>query len=153
MGKRVQLVLNRDVNKLGHAGDIVEVAPGYARNYLLPQGLAVHTSPGVLKQAERRRELERQRLAELKQQAEAQKKALEAAGILTIAVQAGEKDAIFGTVTAQNVADAILAATQQDVDRRSITLPEVKKLGEYRAEVKLHPDVSAIVTLDVVANS
>lgn len=149
MAKRVQLVLNQDVNKLGRSGDVVEVAPGYARNYLLPQGLAVHTSPGILKQVERRRELERQRLAELKAVAEAAKAAIEGKTI-SIAKQVGEKDAIFGTVTTQEVADAILAITKQEVDRRNITLPEVHQLGSYKAEIKLHPEVVATLDVEVV---
>jgi large subunit ribosomal protein L9 len=91
MAKRIQLVLSKDISKLGRAGDLVEVAPGYARNYLLPQKLAVHTTPGILKQVERRREAERQRLLELKKEAEAQKAALEKATALTIAKQVGEK--------------------------------------------------------------
>lgn len=149
MAKRVQLVLNKDVSKLGRAGDVVDVAPGYARNYLLPQGLAVHTSPGILKQVERRRELERQRLAELKGAAETAKKAIEGKTI-SIAKQVGEKDAIFGTVTTQEVADAILAATKQEVDRRNITLPDVHQLGSYKAEIKLHPEVVATLEITVV---
>ena len=64
MSKRVQLVLNKDVSKLGRLGDLVEVAPGYARNYLIPQKLAVRATPGILKQAERRKEQERQRQEE-----------------------------------------------------------------------------------------
>lgn len=150
MAKRIQLVLNRDVSKLGRAGDLVEVAPGYARNYLLPQGLAVHTTPGVLKQVERRRELERQRLLEEKEAALSRKAALEKVGRVTIAKQAGEKDAIFGTVTNQDVADAILAATKQEVDRRGITVPDIHQLGSYKAEVKLHPEVSATIEIQVV---
>ncbi len=67
MAKRVQLVLSKDVSKLGKTGDLVEVAPGYARNYLIPQGVAVPTTPGILRQVERRKELERQRLVEEKQ--------------------------------------------------------------------------------------
>jgi large subunit ribosomal protein L9 len=149
MAKRVQLVLNKDVSKLGRAGDVVDVAPGYARNYLLPQGLAVHTSPGILKQVERRRELERQRLAELKAVAETTKAAIEGKTI-SIAKQVGEKDAIFGTVTAQEVADAILATTKQEVDRRNITLPDVHQLGSYQAELKLHPEVAATINIEVV---
>jgi large subunit ribosomal protein L9 len=150
MAKRVQLVLNQDVSKLGRSGDLVEVAPGYARNFLIPQGMAVRTNPGILKQVERRREIERIRLAELKIQADAQKKVLEAAGVLSIAKQVGENEAIFGTVTSQDVADAILQATQQEIDRRGITVPEVHKLGKYTAEVKLHPEVSAAVEFQVV---
>ncbi|GAB4320033.1 MAG: 50S ribosomal protein L9 [Leptolyngbyaceae cyanobacterium] len=150
MAKRVQLVLNKDVSKLGRAGDVVDVAPGYARNYLIPQGLAVHSTPGILKQVERRRELERQRLAELKQQAEVVKKAIEAVKTISIAKQVGENEAIFGTVTTQEVADAILSATKQEVDRRNITLPEVHKLGSYEAVIKLHPELTASIEIQVV---
>lgn len=151
MSKRIQLVLTQDVKKLGRNGDLVEVAPGYARNYLLPQKMAVLTTPGILKQVERRRELERQRLLEEKQQAETRKTALEAAGRFTINKQVGEGDAIFGTVTTQEVADLILAATSQEVDRRGITLPDIRKLGTYKAEVKLHPEVTAVVEVVVAA--
>lgn len=151
MGKRVQLVLNKDVSKLGRLGDLVEVAPGFARNYLIPQGMASKVTPGILKQVERRRELERQRLAELKEVALKQKQAIEAVGSITIAKQAGEKDSIFGTVTNQDVADAIQQATNQEIDRRTITMPEVHKLGDYKAEFKLHPEVTVAVTVQVVA--
>lgn len=149
MAKRVQLVLNKDVSKLGRAGDLVDVAPGYARNYLLPQGLAVRTSPGVLKQVERRRALEQQRLAELKAGAEVAKQAIEGRTI-SIAKTVGENEDIFGTVTTQEVAEAILSVTSQDVDRRSITLPEVHQLGTYKAEIKLHPEVTATLQIEVV---
>ncbi|HEY9877388.1 MAG TPA: 50S ribosomal protein L9 [Leptolyngbyaceae cyanobacterium] len=151
MAKRVQVVLNQDIRKLGRNGDLVEVAPGYARNYLLPQGMAVRTTPGVLKQVERRREQERQRLLELKQEAETTKQALESVGSITVKKQVGEKEAIFGTVTAAEVAEVIQATTNKEVDRREITLPDINKLGEYKVDVKLHPDVSATLTLRVVA--
>jgi large subunit ribosomal protein L9 len=150
MAKRIQLVLNDYVYKLGQAGDLVEVAPGYARNYLLPKGLAVRTTPGVLKQVERRRELERQRLAELKGQAETIKAALEKTRSFTIAKQVGENDAIFGTVTDREVAEVIQAATGQEIDRRGITVPEVNKTGTYQVDLKLHPEVTATVEIQVV---
>jgi large subunit ribosomal protein L9 len=152
MAKRVQLVLRENVSKLGKPGDLVEVAPGYARNYLLPQGLAVRTTPGVLKQVERRREEERQRLLELKKVADIQKAALEKVGQLTVAKQVGEKDAIFGTVTDREVAELLLSATGQEIDRRGITVPEIHKTGTYKVEVKLHPEVTATVEIEVVAS-
>lgn len=151
MAKRVQVVLNQDVRKLGKNGDLVEVAPGYARNYLIPQGIAVRTSPGVLKQVERRRELERQRQLELKQEAEATKKALETIGVFTVQKPVGEKDAIFGTVTAAEVAEVIHSIASKEVDRRDITLPDINKLGEYPVDVKLHSEVTATITLRVAA--
>lgn len=152
MAKRVRLVLSRDVSKLGKAGDLVEVAPGYARNYLIPQGIGARTTPGLLKQVERRRAVEQQRLLEEKQQAETLKKTLETVGRYTIAKQAGEKDAIFGTVTNQDVADVILEVTKQEIDRRGITLPDIHSLGSYKADIKLHPDVTASIEIQVVAS-
>lgn len=151
MAKRVQVVLNQDIRKLGKHGDLVEVAPGYARNYLLPQGMAVRTTPGVLKQVERRREAERQRLLEIKQEAEAIKTALSTIGLFTIEKPVGENDAIFGTVTAADVANVIQAMTGKEIDRRDITVPDINKLGQYTAEVKLHPEVVASVNLRVAA--
>jgi large subunit ribosomal protein L9 len=150
MAKRVQLVLNQDVSKLGKIGDLVEVAPGYARNYLIPQGMGAKATPGLLKQVERRREKERVRLLELKQEAQNIKAVLDKAGSFTIGKQAGEGDAIFGTVTAPDVAAAIQASTGQEVDRRDITLPDIHQLGTYKVEIKLHPEVSAVVEINVV---
>lgn len=152
MAKRVQLVLNQDVSKLGKTGDLVEVAPGYARNYLIPKRIGVIATPGILKQVERRKEQERQRLLEEKQQAEARKTALETIGRFVIQKQVGENEAIFGTVTAPEVAEAIQASTGQEVDRRGINLPDISKLGFYKVEVKLHPEVTANIEIQVAPN-
>jgi large subunit ribosomal protein L9 len=152
MAKRVQLVLSQDVSKLGKTGDLVDVAPGYARNYLIPKKIGIIATPGILKQVERRREKERQRLLEEKQQAEARKTALETVGRFIIQKQVGENEAIFGTVTAQEVAEAIQATTNQEVDRRGITLPDIGQLGFYKAEIKLHPEVTATVEIQVTPN-
>ncbi|MBD1996789.1 50S ribosomal protein L9 [Leptolyngbya sp. FACHB-671] len=149
MAKRIQLVLNQDVSKLGRAGDLVEVAPGYARNYLIPTGAAVRTTPGILKQVERRREAERQRLLELKSEAETQKTALEKVGRFTILKQVGEKDAIFGTVTDRELAEVIQETTGQEIDRRGITVPDIHKTGSYKVDIKLHPEVTAVVEIQV----
>jgi len=150
MAKRIQLVLNQDVSKLGRAGDVVEVAPGYARNYLLPQGFAVRTTPGILKQVERRREAERQRLLELRQEAETQKATLEKSSRLSISKQVGEGDAIFGTVTAQEVVDLLQSNLGLEIDRRSISVPDISTLGSYKIDIKLHPEVTAAIDIQVV---
>ncbi|MFN6034275.1 MAG: 50S ribosomal protein L9 [Dolichospermum sp.] len=152
MAKRVQLVLTKDVSKLGKIGDLVEVAPGYARNYLIPQSLADRATPGILKQVERKREKERQRQLELNQQATEQKAALEKVGSLKIAKQVGENEAIFGTVTTQDVADAILKAANLEIDRRGITIPDISQLGTYKAEIKLYSEVTAEINIEVVSN-
>ena len=149
MSKRLQLVLNKNVKKLGGEGDVVEVAPGYARNYLIPQGLGVLATPGILRQVEQRKEKERQRLIAIKEEALARKQALETIGRFVIRKQVGEGDAIFGTVTPQEVADIIQTATTQEVDRRGITLPEISQTGFYKASVKLHPEVTAEIEIQV----
>ena len=149
MAKRVQVVLNQPINKLGKDGDLVEVAPGYARNYLIPQKLGVIATPGILKQVEQRRDKERQRPLAEKQEAAARKTALETIGRFTIRKQVGEGEAIFGTVTTQEVAEAIQAATNQEVDRRGITVPEISQTGFYKATVKLHPEVTAEIEIQV----
>jgi large subunit ribosomal protein L9 len=152
MAKRIQVVLQEDIRKLGISGDLVEVAPGYARNYLIPRGLAVRTTPGVLKQVERRREEIRQRLEQIRQDAESMKTALETIGMFVIEKPVGEEDAIFGTVTSSDVADAIKEATQKEVDRRDITVPDINKLGEYKVNIKLHADVTATINVRVAAD-
>ncbi len=149
MAKRVQVVLNQDIRKLGKTGDLVEVAPGYARNYLVPKGLAVSATPGILKQVEYRREKERQLIIAERKKAEDRKTALQTIGRFTIRKQVGEKEAIFGTVTSQEVVDVIQEATGQEIDRRGVTLPEISKIGFYEAEVKLHPEVTATVEIQV----
>lgn len=151
MAKRVPVVLNESVSKLGKNGDLVEVAPGYARNYLLPKGLASIATPGIIKQVEQRKEQERLRKLAEKQEAEDRKTALKTIGRLVIRKQVGEANAIFGTVTTQEVADLIKEKAMLEVDKRGITVPDISITGEYKVEVKLHPEVSATVDIEVAA--
>ena len=151
MAKRVQLVLTQDVRKKKKNGDVVEVAPGYARNYLLPQKIATNVTPGILKQAEKRREIERLRLLALKEVAETQKAAIDKVGKFSISKQVGENEAIFGTVTTAEVAEIIKGVTGQEIDKRDIEVPDVDKLGTYKATLKLHPEVIVTVEIEVVS--
>lgn len=151
MAKRIQLVLNENVRKLGMNGDLVEVAPGYARNYLLPKGLAYQATPGVLKQAERRREEERKRQEALKQEALKQQAEIEKVGTFTIEQKAGEEDTLFGSVTSSDIAELIQSKTGVEVDRRTIDVQDIRKLGTYTASIKLHSDVSFDIKVEVVA--
>ncbi|MEB3170013.1 MAG: 50S ribosomal protein L9, partial [Synechococcaceae cyanobacterium] len=111
MPKRVQVVLNEDILSLGKDGDLVEVAPGYARNFLLPFGKAVPLTPAVMKQVEHRRAKEAERQAALKQEAIDFKTALSTIGRFTVKKQTGEDNVLFGTVTNGDVAEAIETAT------------------------------------------
>ncbi|MEM9506977.1 MAG: 50S ribosomal protein L9, partial [Cyanobacteria bacterium P01_E01_bin.35] len=125
MAKRISVVLNQSVSKLGNDGDLVDVAPGYARNYLLPQGLANIATKGIIQQVEARREKERQQKLAEKQAAENKKVAFKTIGKLTIRKQVGEENAIFGTVTTQEIADVIKEQAGIEVDRRGIEVPDV----------------------------
>ncbi len=147
--KKTQVVLSQDVPKLGNNGDLVEVAPGYARNYLYPRSMAYRVTPGVLKQVEIRREKERERLEAIKQEAEATKTALNTIGMFTVKKAVGEDDAIFGTVTAAEISELIQANAGKEVDRRDITIPDINKLGEYQVDIKLHSEVTATINLRV----
>ena len=151
MAKRVQVVLNEDVLSLGRDGDLVEVAPGYARNFLLPFGKAVPVTPAVMKQVEHRRAKEAERQAALKEEAVAFRTALDTIGRFTVKKQTGDDDALFGTVTNGDVAEAIEAATKKEVDRRDITVPDIHRTGKYKVSVKLHSEVTAEINLEVVS--
>jgi large subunit ribosomal protein L9 len=152
MAKRVQVVLKEDVLSLGKDGDLVEVAPGYARNYLLPAGKAVSVTASVLRQVEHRRAKEAERLAALKQAALTFRTALETIGRFTVRKQTGGDDVLFGTVTNGDVAEAIEASTKKEVDRRDILVPEIHRTGSYKVQVKLHPEVTAELNLEVVSH-
>lgn len=149
MAKRLQVVLNKDVTKLGKRGDVVDVAPGYARNYLVPQGFGVFATAGVLRQVEQRRAKEAERLAAILEEAKSRKTALQTINNFVIRKQLGEDQAIFGTVTTQDVVDVIKANAGLNVERQAIELPEIKKIGTYKAQIKLHAEVTAEVSIEV----
>ena len=152
MAKRVPVVLNEDVLSLGKDGDLVDVAPGYARNFLLPTGKVQAVTASVLRQVEARRAKEAERQAALKQEAEAFRTALDTIGRFTVKKQTGGDDVLFGTVTNGDVAEAIEAATKKEVDRRHITVPEIHRTGSYKVQVKLHPEVTAEINLEVTSH-
>ena len=152
MAKRVSVVLSEDVLSLGKNGDLVDVVPGYARNFLLPQGKAVPLTPAVLKQVEHRRAKEAERQAALKQEALDFRTALDTIGRFTVKKQTGGDDVLFGTVTNADVAEAIEAATKKEVDRRDIIVPEIHRTGTYKVQVKLHSAVTAEINLEVVSH-
>ena len=151
MAKRVQVVLNEDILSLGKDGDLVEVAPGYARNFLLPFGKAVPVTPAVLKQVAHRRAKQIEQEAALKQEAIDFQTSLVTIGRFTVKKQIGEDEVLFGTVTNGDVAQAIEEATKKEVDRRDITVPEIHRVGTYKVQVKLHSEVTAEINLEVVS--
>ena len=151
MAKRVQVVLTENISSLGKDGDVVEVAPGYARNFLFPTGKAVNVTPSVLKQIERKREKEKIAAEEIKKEALNFKTALKTIGRFTIKKQVGEDGVLFGTVTNGDVAEAIKVSTKKDIDRRDIQVPDIHTLGSYTVQIKLHQEVSAEVNIEVTS--
>jgi large subunit ribosomal protein L9 len=146
----VQVILSEDVHALGEAGDIVNVKPGFARNYLVPQGKAVAATAERVHQVEhQKRVISEKRAKELKD-LESVKARLDATK-LEIEAQAGEEGKLFGSVTAQNLAD-LLAEKGLDVDRRKIVLAEaIKTTGEHTVAIRLRSDVVAEFTVSVTA--
>jgi large subunit ribosomal protein L9 len=145
----MKVVLVKSVDRLGKAGEVVTVKDGYARNYLFPQGLAMPSTPGGLARFEQEKKMEAQREIRRTREAEELSNRLALVSV-TAAVQAGEDDRLFGSVTAQDVAE-LLAKEGYDIDKRKILLEEpIKALGVYTIPIKLHKDVTADVKVWVV---
>jgi large subunit ribosomal protein L9 len=144
----MEVILREDIEKLGNRGQVVKVAPGYARNFLLPKRLAVAATESNKKIVEQERQGHLRKEAKL--HSEAQDLANLMTGVsVTIAQKAGENDQLFGSVTSKDVADA-LAVKGYTVDRRKVHLDDpIKQLGEYKVPVKLHKDVTAEITVVV----
>ena len=145
----MDVILREDIDKLGSRGEVVKVAAGYARNFLLPKRLAVEATPSNRKIVEQERHAHLRK--EAKQKDEAQDLGKLMAGTkITIAQKAGENDQLFGSVTAQDIVHA-LAAQNFTIDRRKVQLDEpIKQLGEYKVPLRLHKDVTAEITVAVV---
>ena len=147
----MKLILTREVNKLGNAGDVVTVKDGYARNFLLPRGVAITWSLGGEKQIEGIRRARAAREVRDLDHAKEIKAALEKASV-TIKVKTGTAGRLFGSVTDKDIAAAIKAVAGVDIDRHSIKMAgHIKKVGTHSAKVSLDHHVTAAITLTVVA--
>ncbi len=147
----MKVVLREDVDHLGHKGDLLEVADGYARNFLVPRGLAMRATKGVVAQAEAMR---RSRTARDDRDRTAAEELAGRLGGTTIrvGVRAGEGGKLSGSVTSADVAEAVRAQTAVEVDRRTIELADpIKEIGPAEIPVRLHPDVTATLLVEVVA--
>ena len=145
-----KLILTQEVTGLGSSGDTVEVKGGYARNYLLPRGLAIVATRGAEKQIE---SLRRARAArDVRSLDEAQAQAGRLAQLkVTLPARSGDGGRLFGRITTADVAAAVVAAGGPELDRRRIDLPSsIKSTGTHTVTVRVHPEVSTPVTLEVV---
>ena len=151
MATLMKLILTQDVTGLGAPGDVVEVAPGYGRNYLVPQGLAIQATRGAEKQiATIRRAREVREVRDLGQANEIK---AQLSGLrVRLPARSGDGGRLFGSVTSGDVVSAVQSAGGPKLDRRLITLAApIKALGNHTVTVKVHPEVSATLTLEVVA--
>ena len=144
----MEVILIQDIDTLGYKNDIVKVRDGYARNYLIPQHLAVLATPANRKQLAENLRQQARKIAQALADAQALAVRLEQQPSLTLAVRANEDGKIFGAVTTQMIADA-LAAAGFDIDRRIIKVEPVKQLGEAQATARLHRDVTATIRLNI----
>jgi large subunit ribosomal protein L9 len=145
----MEVILLKDVGNLGQAGEVREVAAGYARNYLIPRGLATVATEGALRQLELQREAATRRQERLETEAREFGRDLEGL-TLTLPVITGESDRLYGSITTGDIAEALEREIRQSVDRRKIGLEEpIRELGTYTVPVKLMPDVAVSITVVV----
>lgn len=148
-----KLILTHEVSGLGAPGDVIEVKDGYARNYLVPRGLATAWTKGAERQVEQIREARRKREIETVEGARAVRDALQEKPVV-VSVNAGPGGRLFGAVTTADIAEAVAATGGPEVDRRKVEVSRpIKSLGSHTVQVRLHPDVSATLELEVVPAS
>jgi large subunit ribosomal protein L9 len=146
----MKVVLTQEVRGLGSPGDIVDVADGYARNFLIPRGLANRATKGALKQVDtirRTREVREVRDREKADELAAQLGALK----VRVSAKAGDGGRLFGQVTSQAVAEAVLKAGGPKIDRKRLQFDgPIKSLGNHQASLRIHPEVEAVLNVEVV---
>lgn len=148
-----KLILTHEVTGLGAPGDVVEVKDGYARNYLLPRGLATAWSKGAQKQIDQIRKARKSREIASLDDARAVRDSLQSKPVVVTA-KAGASGRLFGAVTTTDIAEAITAAGGPSVDKRKIEIGQpIKSIGEYQVQVRLHEDVAAQVDVEVVPSA
>ncbi len=145
----MKIILRQDYEQLGHIGDIVEVKRGYANNYLIPKKIAYPAKPNFVRMVEEEKRQKMVRINKEKKNAEQLAKKLETVSV-TLTVSVGEGDKMFGSITNQDIAEA-LKEQGYDIDRRKIILEEpIKALGIYSVPIKIHPEVEAKIKVWVV---
>jgi large subunit ribosomal protein L9 len=148
MASSIKVILSEDVSKLGEAGELVNVKPGYARNFLVPQGKATFATESRVKELEHHRRVISDKLAKQLKDVKALNHKLKSI-VVEVKRRAGEDGKLFGSVTSQNIAD-LIAEKGYELDRRKIQLPDsIKEIGEHQVEIKLHPDVMSAVKVVV----
>ena len=147
----MKIILTNEVSGLGMAGDVVEVKDGYARNYLVPRGLATAWSKGAEKQVTSIRKARKAREIATLDEAKAIRDALQSRAVV-VKAKSGEAGRLFGAITTTEIADAVKAAGAPEVDKRKVEVGQpIKALGDYTVQVRLHPEVTAKIDVKVVS--
>ena len=147
----MKLILTHEVSNLGASGDVVDVKDGYGRNFLLPRGLATPWSRGAQKQIDQMKAARKSREIASVEDARALRDALQASTV-TISQRAGESGRLFGAVTTKEIADVVQSQLDKQIDRRTVQITNpIKSVGEYKVTVKVHPEVQAVLDVEVVA--
>jgi large subunit ribosomal protein L9 len=145
----MKVILQKTVERLGDPGDVADVADGYARNYLIPRGLAVRAEKGTVRHAESLKRAHEARITALKGEIEALAGRLIQTPIVVTA-KVGEEGRLFGSVTAADIAEAVSAQAGVTLDRRDVQLDEpIRSVGTHEVHVRLHPEVDPVITIDV----
>lgn len=145
------VILNKDVKGTGKAGDVVKVSDGYARNMLIPKGLAAEATQGNIRHLEKKKAIEAERKAEEKAEAKEMAKKISELSV-NIKTKAGEGGKIFGSITSKDISDALKKQHNIDVDKKKIQLSSpIKQTGEVSVEIKLYFEVSAKLTVKIEA--
>ncbi|HHY45897.1 MAG TPA: 50S ribosomal protein L9 [Firmicutes bacterium] len=149
----MKVILNQDVKGLGKEGEIVNASEGYARNYLIPRGLAIEASEKNLKILDAKKKAAddkaRRELAQARDAGERLSR-----GVVRIRARAGEGGKLFGSITAKDIADAVASSLRVEIDKKKIELEEpIKVAGRYTVPVRLHPQVTVDLRLEVVAET
>ena len=146
----MQVILREDIDKLGKIGDLVKVADGYARNFLVPNKKAIEATPKNVHAMDHAKKMVSDRLRKLKKEAAAEADTIKAL-VITIKAKTGEEGKLFGSVTSMDIAEAAKAQGVV-IDKRKIVLEEpIKRLGDYTVTVKLHADITADFKVSVIA--
>jgi large subunit ribosomal protein L9 len=146
----MQVILREDIDKLGNIGDLVKVADGYARNYLVPRKKAIEATPDNLNAMNHAKKMVSDRIRKIKKVATAEADQLRGLAVI-IKAKTGEEGKLFGSVTSMDIADAV-KAKGVEIDKRKIVLDEpIKRLGDYTVSVKMHADILADIKVSVIA--
>lgn len=151
MARSVNVVLQKDVDKLGKGGDVVKVSPGYARNYLIPKGLALPASEGNVARFEHIKRIAAERAAKARAEAQALADKISAVE-LTLTARAGSEGKLYGSITSKDI-EMALKAKGFDIDKKKLKVEHIRATGTYEVSVHLAPEINASFKVTVIASS